>query len=68
MYDSILLNVLANKRLEGERIFADLFEKNPAERVLRFLDNESDLEDEINIIAGLPTTPFLKAGIQEIFR
>jgi lycopene beta-cyclase len=68
MYDSIMLNVLANDRLPGEQIFADLFKKNPADRVLRFLDNESSLEDEINLIGTLPTAPFFKAGLEEVLK
>jgi hypothetical protein len=36
--------------------------------VLRFLDNETTLEDEINLVATLPTKEFMKAGLQEIFK
>ncbi|HEX8462870.1 MAG TPA: lycopene cyclase family protein [Segetibacter sp.] len=68
MYDSIFLNVLQNNRLPGDLIFSELFKKNPTERVLRFLDNESTLEEEINLVATLPTKEFMKAGWQEIFR
>jgi len=68
MYDSILLNVLHNNRLPGDVIFSELFKKNPTDRVLRFLDNETTLEDEINLVATLPAKEFLKAGWQEIFR
>jgi lycopene beta-cyclase len=68
MYDSILLNVLQNNRLPGDLIFSELFKKNPTDRVLRFLDNETTLEDEINLVATLPVKEFMKAGWQEIFR
>jgi lycopene beta-cyclase len=68
MYDSIFLNVLYNERLPGDLIFSELFKKNPTDRVLRFLDNETTLEDEINLVATLPTKEFMKAGLQEIFK
>ena len=67
-YDSTLLNILSGKKLTGEKIFSDLFGKNPAERVLRFLDNETTLEDEINLMAALPQIPFMKAAMQELFK
>jgi lycopene beta-cyclase len=68
LYDSTLLNILHNKKLGGDSIFADLFKKNEPARVLRFLDNESDLEDEINIMASVPSGVFVKAALQELFR
>lgn len=68
LYDTIFLNVLHNNKTAGDKIFAALFEKNPADRVLRFLDNESVLEDEINLIGTLPVGMFMKAGLQEMFK
>ena len=67
-YDTTLLNILHNKTLPGDKIFADMFQKNPIDRVLRFLDNESTLEDEINLMGTLPKGVFMKAAIQEIFK
>ncbi|MGI8636913.1 MAG: lycopene cyclase family protein [Segetibacter sp.] len=68
LYDSTLLNILSGNKLTGEKIFSDLFSKNPAERVLRFLDNETTLEDEINLMGTLPQIPFMKAAMQELFK
>lgn len=67
-YDSTLLNILSGNKLPGDKIFSDLFSKNPTERVLRFLDNETTLEDEINLVATLPQGVFIKAAFQEIFK
>jgi lycopene beta-cyclase len=33
--------------------------------VLRFLDNESSLGEELRLLASLPTLPFLKAAIKK---
>jgi len=44
-------------------VFATLFEKNPAHRVFQFLDNETSLLQELQIISSLPTWPFLKAAL-----
>jgi lycopene beta-cyclase len=67
-YDSALLNILSANKLPGDKIFSDLFSKNPPDRVLRFLDNETTLEDEINLMATLPQAVFMKAALQEIFK
>jgi lycopene beta-cyclase len=68
IYDSALLNVLAGNKMPGDKIFSDLFSKNPVDRVLRFLDNETSFEDEINLMATLPRGIFAKALLQEMFK
>lgn len=65
-YDSILLNVLAKKRMPGDKIFAKIFEKNKASSVFRFLDNESELGEDLRIINSLPKMPFLIAALEEM--
>lgn len=67
LYDSTLLNVLINKKVAGDKIFSDLFKNNPVERILRFLDNETTLEDEINLMGTLPRSEFMKAAFHEMF-
>ena len=66
-YDSVLLNILQHGRLPGKEVFARLFRNNPAPRVLRFLDNESSLKEELSLIATLPTLPFTRAALQQLF-
>lgn len=68
LYDSTLLNILSGNKLPGDKIFSDLFGKNPVERVLRFLDNETTLEDEINLMGTLPQGVFMKAALQELMK
>jgi hypothetical protein len=41
--------------------FARLFARNPAERVLSFLDETSTIGDDLRIMASLPPGPFLRA-------
>lgn len=64
-YDSTLLYILQHNQLPGEDIFTRLFKKNKPQQVLRFLDNESSIVDELKIISSLPTLPFLKAAIKQ---
>lgn len=65
-YDSVLLHILAKRRLPGHFVFTELFRNNPAHRILRFLDNNSRLHEEVRIMASLPQWPFMKAGILEL--
>lgn len=65
-YDSTLLHILTHHQLSGEKIFSDLFKKNKPQQVLRFLDNESSLMDELKIISSLPTMPFLKSALRQL--
>lgn len=64
-YDSILLNILSNKKLEGREIFSGLFQKNKPSQILKFLDNETTLAEEFRLVNTLPKFPFIKAGIAE---
>ena len=67
-YDSVLLNILSHRTLEGARIFHDLFKNNSPQTILKFLDNETTVKDELGILSSLPQLPFMKAGISEIFK
>jgi len=64
-YDSVLLKILNEKKVPGEKVFSALFRKNQPRTLLRFLDNESSLKDDLKIISSLPTTPFLKAALKQ---
>ena len=66
LYDSVLLRVLQDKKLDGASIFTAIFSKNPPDRVFRFLNNESTLIDDLHIMASVPTRVFLPAAIQAL--
>jgi len=65
-YDNTLLYILYHNKLPGDKIFTQLFQKNKPQQVLRFLDNESSIKDELKIISSLPTWPFLKAALKQL--
>lgn len=64
-YDNTLLYILYHGKLPGDKIFSRLFQRNKPQQVLRFLDNESSLAEELKIISTLPTWPFLKAALKQ---
>ena len=68
LYDSVLLNVLYNRKMNGDEIFSRIFQKNPPRRVLRFLDNESNLCEDLQIMRSVPSGIFLPAALQELIR
>jgi lycopene beta-cyclase len=53
--------------MKGDEIFARIFQKNPAERVLQFLDNESSLGDDLQIMRSVPSSVFLPAALKNYF-
>lgn len=63
-YDHVLLHILHQRTLNGDKIFSRLFERNKPVAVLQFLDNETSLSQELRIISSLPTAPFLKAALR----
>lgn len=65
-YDSVLLGVLQQNRLPGDKIFATLFQKNKPQDVLSFLNNASDLLTEARIISSLPTLPFMQSALRQL--
>jgi lycopene beta-cyclase len=60
------LNILSNKKLEGRKIFSELFRKNKPSKILKFLDNETSLAEEFKLLNTLPKLPFIKAGIEQL--
>lgn len=66
LYDRILLNILNSYPEKGADIFFTMFEKNPAEKVLRFLNNESTIPEEINLFSRMPIGLFSKAAVKEL--
>ena len=66
LYDSVLLRVLQDQKLDGATIFTAIFSKNPPDRVFRFLNNESSLVDDLHIMSSVPTHIFLPTAIQAL--
>ncbi len=67
-YDSTLLHILSKKLLEGKKIFSLLFKKNKASTIFSFLNNETNILQEIKLLNTLPKKVFMKAGLQEFVK
>ncbi len=68
LFDSVLLNVLHHQKMNGGEIFSLIFKHNPPQRVLRFLDNETNFTEDLQIMRSVPTGIFLPAAMQELLR
>lgn len=65
-YDSVLLHVLHYDKMNGDEIFSRIFKKNKPQLVLRFLDNETTIGEDVKILSSLPSSIFFPAGVKEI--
>ncbi|WP_089240858.1 lycopene cyclase family protein [Belliella buryatensis] len=66
-YDMVLLDVLLQKKVEGEFLFSSLFKANDPERILAFLANESGFWEEFKIRDSVPFWPFFTSGMRQLF-
>ena len=65
-YDRLLLQVLNRWPQQGAPLFSALFARIKAPRVLQFLEEKTQLAQEIPILMSLPKKPFLKAAARDI--
>ena len=60
-YDALLLQMLQENPHRGKAIFERLFQRQPAQLVLKFLDEKTSIWEEIRIFSQLQVPWFLKA-------
>lgn len=65
-YDATLLSVLDSGKFTGEDIFGRLFKKNGIHSMFKFLDEETNLTEEIGIMSTTPMLHFGKAFIKQL--
>ncbi|WP_298781563.1 lycopene cyclase family protein [uncultured Polaribacter sp.] len=66
-YDLLLLDILSKKNYLGGSIFAKMFQKNRPNKILKFLDEETSLVEDLQITLKMPPKNFIKALFQRIF-
>lgn len=66
LLDAVLLDVLANNHVPGSEVFMRLFERNPASRVLRFLDEDCDARDTLALMSTVQIPAFSRALLSKI--
>jgi lycopene beta-cyclase len=64
MLDRVFLSYLARRPDEAPDLFARLFERVPAEVLVRFLSECGTIADDIRVMAALPAAPFAREAIR----
>lgn len=64
LFDSIMLQVMFRQGDQMKSIFTSLFKNNPVPRIFRFLDEVAPLPENLQLLASLPSAPFIKALIR----
>lgn len=67
-YDQLLLQIIEHEPLRVREIMTKLFSKNDWIPVLKFLDEDSSLAEEISIFSSLPKRLFLKQVYRYVFK
>ncbi|MFN2312416.1 MAG: lycopene cyclase family protein [Spirochaetia bacterium] len=63
-FDAMLLQILYRHGELGAPIFEQLFRRNPIDRLLRFLNEQTSLREDIAIMASVPWWPFIRAWLR----
>lgn len=66
-YDLIFLDVLANHNEEGSALFSSMFKKADTKTIFKFLDEESNLIEDLKIILSVPPKRFIQAFFKRLF-
>ncbi len=67
-YDSVFLSVLSGRSLPMRDVFSDLFKHNTPQRVLRFLDGDTNFADELKIMSSVPILTFLPLAVRNLLK
>jgi lycopene beta-cyclase len=66
-YDLLMLDVLAKDNKFGARLFSSLFKRSKVQRIFKFLDEETNVLEDISVMASVPPYRFIKALLNRIF-
>lgn len=66
-YDLLLLDILDRDNSKGQTIFGNIFRHCPPQTVFKFLDEDSNIREDLKIIASCPKKEFILALLRRIF-
>lgn len=66
-YDLLLLDILSSKNELGSKIFSSMFKKGNPSLILKFLDEETTIWEDFQVIWKCPKPIFIKAFLRQIF-
>jgi lycopene beta-cyclase len=66
-YDLLLLDILYEDNSKGRRIFESLFKGSNPQLIFKFLDEDTNLKEDLQIISSCPKTYFINALLKRLF-
>ncbi len=66
-YDLLFLDVLASDNANGSNVFAAMFKKVNIKTIFKFLDEESNLIQDLKIITSVSPKTFMRAILKRLF-
>ncbi len=67
LYDLLLIDILHEKNYIGSTIFGQMFKNNSAKKILKFLDEDTSLLEDLQIQLKMPPYQFVRALLKRIF-
>lgn len=67
-YDLLLLDILDRNNEKGSEIFSAIFRGGNAANTFKFLDEETTLAEDLNVILKCPKGLFIKAAVRRILK
>ncbi len=67
-YDLLLLDILGSKKELGSKIFSSMFKSGNSTMIFKFLDEETSISEDLQVIWRCPKMIFVKALIGRIFK
>jgi len=61
LFDTLLLDIMQRQGERTRNIFTELFQRNPLERILAFLDERTSWLDNLRIMNSVTPWPFLRS-------
>jgi lycopene beta-cyclase len=64
LFDTLLLDIMQRRGESTRDIFRQLFERNPVERIFRFLDETTSWADNLRVMNSVSPGPFMRSIAQ----
>ena len=61
LFDTLLLDIMQRRGETTRDIFRQLFERNPVERIFRFLDEQTSWTDNLRVMNSVSAGPFMRS-------
>ena len=67
-YDLLLLDILSSKNELGSKIFSSMFKSGNSTMIFKFLDEETSISEDLQVIWRCPKMVFVQALFGRIFK